>query len=136
MKHISPTFMYIIPMYLRLTTFTKTLPQMSFHLYFFGNYYFALGSTHDSVDCWSAHRSPAARDSFKLRQLQSSNRDSFKRVNDWCMAGLTLAIRQFAIGESRSLLAKKNQDPSPIWLIYIFFFFFFFRITQFFLRNT
>ena len=25
MKHISPTFMYIIPMYLRLTTFTKTL---------------------------------------------------------------------------------------------------------------
>ena len=34
MKHISPTFMYIIPMYLRLTTFTKTLPQMSFHLYF------------------------------------------------------------------------------------------------------
>ena len=32
MKHISPTFMYIIPMYLRLRTFTKTLPQMSFHL--------------------------------------------------------------------------------------------------------
>ena len=26
--------MYIIPMYLRLTTFTKTLPQMSFHLNF------------------------------------------------------------------------------------------------------
>ena len=23
------------------------------------------GSTHDSVDCWSAHRSSAARDSFK-----------------------------------------------------------------------
>ena len=34
MKHISPTFMHSIPMYLRLTTFTKTLPQMSFHLYF------------------------------------------------------------------------------------------------------
>ena len=32
MKHISPTFRFIIPMYLRLTTFTKTLPQMSFHL--------------------------------------------------------------------------------------------------------
>ena len=31
MKHISPTCMYIIPMYLRLTTFSK---QMSFHLYF------------------------------------------------------------------------------------------------------
>ena len=28
-------YYYIIPMYLRLTTFTKTLPQMSFHLYFF-----------------------------------------------------------------------------------------------------
>ena len=32
MKHISPTSMHSIPM--RLTTFTKTLPQMSFHLYF------------------------------------------------------------------------------------------------------
>ena len=30
MKHISPTFMYIIPMYLRLTTFTKTLLQCHF----------------------------------------------------------------------------------------------------------
>ena len=29
-KHISPTFMY-----LRLTTFTKSLPKMSFHPYFF-----------------------------------------------------------------------------------------------------
>ena len=34
MKHISPTFRYIMPMYLRLTTFTKTLLQMSFHLFF------------------------------------------------------------------------------------------------------
>ena len=45
-------------------------------------------------------------------------------------ARLTLAIRQFAIGESRSLLAKKNQDSSPIWQkknIYILFFIF--RIT-------
>ena len=33
MNHISPTFMYIIPMYLRLSTLCKTLPQMSFHLY-------------------------------------------------------------------------------------------------------
>ena len=31
-KHISPTFVYTIPMYLRLTTFTKTLPQRSFPL--------------------------------------------------------------------------------------------------------
>ena len=35
MKHISPTLMYIIPMYLRLITFTKILPQMLFHLYLF-----------------------------------------------------------------------------------------------------
>ena len=33
MKHISPAFKYIITMYLRLTTFTKTLPQMSFQLF-------------------------------------------------------------------------------------------------------
>ena len=62
MKHIWPTFT-IIRMYLRLPTFTKTLPQMSFHL-----------STHNSADCWNAHRSPAAR-------------DCFKRVHDWCKAG-------------------------------------------------
>ena len=37
---------------------------------------------------------------------------------------LTLAIRQFAIGESRSLLAKKKQAPSPIWQKLFFFFFF------------
>ena len=32
------------------------------------------GSTYDSADCWSAHRPPSAR-------------DSFKRVHDWCKAG-------------------------------------------------
>ena len=54
MKHISPTFVYIIPMYLRLKTFTKTLPQMSFHL---KKLLFSLwGSTHDSADCWSTHK--------------------------------------------------------------------------------
>ena len=53
MKHISPTFMYIIPMYLRLTTFTKTFPQMSFHLYFFAIFISLWGSTHDSADCWT-----------------------------------------------------------------------------------
>ena len=36
---------------------------------------------------------------------------------------LTLATRQFAIGESRSLLAKKKQDPSPIWLNFFIFLF-------------
>ena len=54
MKHISPTFMYIIPMFLRLTTFTKTLPQMSFHLYFC-YFYFALG-LHPWL-CWLLDRS-------------------------------------------------------------------------------
>ena len=74
MNHISPTCMYIIPMYLRLTTFTKTLPQMPFHLYLFAIFILLWGSTHDSADCWSAHRSSAAR-------------DSFKRVHGWCKAG-------------------------------------------------
>ena len=41
MKHMPPTFMYIIPMCLRLITFTKTLPQMSFHK--FAIFYFPLG---------------------------------------------------------------------------------------------
>ena len=73
MKHLSPTFVYTIPMYLRLTPFTKTLPKMSFSLK--KNLFFPLwGSTYDSADCWSAHRSPSAR-------------DSFKRVHDWCKAG-------------------------------------------------
>ena len=62
--HISPTFMYIIPMYLKLTAFTKTLPQMSFHIFVS-----LWGSTHDSVDCWSAHRPPAACNSFKCVRL-------------------------------------------------------------------
>ena len=53
-------FMYIIPMYLRLTTFTKTLTQMPFHLYFLAIFILFWGATHDSADCWSAHRSPAS----------------------------------------------------------------------------
>ena len=72
MKHISFTFRYIIPMYLRLTTFAKTLPQMSFHL--MCCYLFPLwGSTHNSADCWSAHRSPASRDA-RPRHLQTCAR--------------------------------------------------------------
>ena len=31
-------------------------------------FFFALGSTHDSTDCWNAHRSPAARESCKCVQ--------------------------------------------------------------------
>ena len=37
--------MYIIPMYLRVKTFTKTLPQMSFHLLYFAIFIFLWGST-------------------------------------------------------------------------------------------
>ena len=40
---------------------------------------------------------------------------------------LTLAIRQFAIGESRSLLAEKNKTLRQFGNFF-FFFFFFFRI--------
>ena len=47
---------------------------MSFHLYLFAIFISLWGSTHDSADCWSAHRSSAAC-------------DSFKRVHDWCKAG-------------------------------------------------
>ena len=55
-----------IPMYLRVTTFTKNLPQMSFHLYFLAICISLWGSTHDSADCWSAHSPPpSARVSFK-----------------------------------------------------------------------
>ena len=72
MKHISITFRYIIPMYLRLTTFAKTLPQMSFHL--MCCYLFPLwGSTHNSADCWSAHISPVSRDACP-RHLQTCAR--------------------------------------------------------------
>ena len=53
MKHI--TFRYIITMYLRLTPFTKYLPQMSFHLYFFAIFCFALG-LHPWL-CWLLERS-------------------------------------------------------------------------------
>ena len=47
---------------------SKTLPQMSFHLYIFDIFISLRDSTHDSADSWSAHRSPAARDSFKRVQ--------------------------------------------------------------------
>ena len=73
MKHISPTFMYIIPMYLRLTTFTKTLLQCHF-TYIFCYFISLWGSIHDSADCWSAHISPACP-----RQLQTCAR----LMQDW-----------------------------------------------------
>ena len=65
MKHISPTCIYIIPIYLKMTAFTKKPPPNVISHIFFCNFLLLWGSTHDSVDCWSAHRSPAARDIFK-----------------------------------------------------------------------
>ena len=47
---------------------------MSFHLYFLAIFISLWGSTHDSADCCSDHRFPAARNSFKCE-------------HDWCMAG-------------------------------------------------
>ena len=53
--------------------YKKPPPNVTSHIFFC--YFFSLwGSTHDSVDCWSAHRSLVAR-------------DSFKRVRRCCMAG-------------------------------------------------
>ena len=51
-KHISHTFMY-----LRLTTFTKKRPPMSFHLLYVLLFLFRSGAppSHDSADYWSAH---------------------------------------------------------------------------------
>ena len=71
MKHISPTFVYHRPyqVNLRLTTFTKTLPQMSFPLKKTFPFDYASADWH----CWSAHRTPSAH-------------NSFKRVHDWCKA--------------------------------------------------
>ena len=56
--------MYIIPMYLRLKTFSKNPPPNVISPIMFCYFYFALG-LHDSAHCWSAHRPPAAHDSFK-----------------------------------------------------------------------
>ena len=56
MSHICcTTFMYIIPMYLRLTTFTKPSSKCNF-TYIWCYFYFILGLHHESADCWSAHR--------------------------------------------------------------------------------
>ena len=49
-------------------------PNMPFHPYLFAIFISLWASTHDSADCWSAHRSPAVR-------------DSFKRVHDRCKVG-------------------------------------------------
>ena len=50
--------LHFIPMYL---TLTKTLPKCHF-TYRFAIFISPFGSTHDSADCWSAHRSPVARE--------------------------------------------------------------------------
>ena len=56
-------------MYFRLTTL-KIPPPNVISPIFVLQFFFALGSTHDSTDCWSAHRSPAARGSFKRTRLK------------------------------------------------------------------
>ena len=57
MKHVSPTLncMYIIPVYLKLTTFTKTLSKCHL-IYLFGSLYVALGLLHPWL-CWLVERS-------------------------------------------------------------------------------
>ena len=55
MKHFH-LYLCISTMYLRLTTFTKTLPYVISPIFFFAIFISIWGSTHDSVDCWSAHR--------------------------------------------------------------------------------
>ena len=45
-------------MYFRMTTLKISPPNIISPI--FVAIFFALGSTHDSTDCWSAHRSPAA----------------------------------------------------------------------------
>ena len=59
MKHISPTFMYIIPMYLRLTTFTKKPPPNVISPIFFAIFISLCGSTHDSAGAFTDPRLPA-----------------------------------------------------------------------------
>ena len=54
--------------------YKKKLPKCNFTYIFFAIFISLWGSTHDSVDCWSAHRSPAAC-------------NSSKRVHDWCKDG-------------------------------------------------
>ena len=69
MKHISPTF--IIPIYLRLTTFQKPSPKCHF-TYIFLLFLFRSGAP--PVTLLNAGALTAAR-------------DSFKRVHDLCKAG-------------------------------------------------
>ena len=54
-------------MYFRLTTL-KIPPPNIISPTFLCNFFPLLGSTHDSTDCWNAHRSPAAWESFKCVQ--------------------------------------------------------------------
>ena len=58
MKHISPTFMYIIPMCLRLTTFTKKPPPNVISPYIFWLFLFRSG-TLLTAGALTGHRLPA-----------------------------------------------------------------------------
>ena len=73
MKHISPTFcVYHTNVFEAGNIYQNPPPKCNFPKQ--NSIFFSLwGSTYDSADCWSAHRPPSAR-------------DSFKRVHDWWVA--------------------------------------------------
>ena len=72
---------------------------MSFHLYFSAIFISFWGSTHDSADRWSAHRSSAAR-------------DSFKRVHDFNLVQRALVLEDYAptLGVGGLLVGKRVQE--------------------------
>ena len=72
MKHISPTFMYHTNVF-EADNIYKKPPPNEISPIFFAIFISFWVSTHDSANCWSAHRPPAAR-------------DSFNHVQDWCKA--------------------------------------------------
>ena len=61
MKHISPTCMYIIPMYSvsEADNIYKNPSSNVISPIFYCYFNSLWGSTNDSADCWSAHRSPS-----------------------------------------------------------------------------
>ena len=64
-KHISPTSMYNHTNVFDADNNYKNPPPNVISPIFFVIFISLWGSTHDSAYCWSAHISPAARDSFK-----------------------------------------------------------------------
>ena len=67
------TYIYVYHTNVSLADIYKDPPPNVISPIFFAIFISLWGSTHDSANCWSAHRSSAAR-------------DSFKRVHDLCKA--------------------------------------------------